>query len=287
MDSIAMQPIVSLAAPPRRRYLLASDFDKTLSLNDDSGAILSEMIGIAGFDAKVERLATSHLIQQGGELAYLLVHDPDYRSVRRHHLQEVGRRIRLKRNLALLRPLLSAAEGHEIDFHVISAAPEELICAALAGIVDPSHIHGTRFVYTPDGAIDSVVHVTAGYGKVAALDEVQAQLGIGDDRIIYVGDGCSDVHVMLHVSRRDGYTIAVSETRPVAQIARRTVLGDDALGIVVPILEDLFGWDAGRIRGLFESQQLAIREWSKARTDWITITGDLTANVSTGREGTS
>lgn len=282
-----MQPLVSLAVQPRRRYLLASDFDKTLSLHDDSGAILSEMIGIPGFDTKVERLATSHLIQQGGELAYLLVHDPDYRGVRRQHLQEVGRRIRLKRNLALLQPLLTAAEGHDIAFHVISAAPEELICAALEGIVDPTHIHGTRFVYTPEGAIESVVHVTAGYGKVAVLDEVQTQLGIGADRIIYVGDGCSDVHVMLHVSHRNGYTIGVSETRSVAQIARRTVLGDDALGIVVPILEDLYGWDAGRIRGLFESQQLAIREWSKGRTDWITIAGALTANVAVGREGTS
>ena len=271
--------------PLRRRYLLASDFDKTLSLNDDSGAILSEMMGVAGFDAKVERLATSHLIQQGGELAYLLVHDADYRAVRRQHLHEVGRRIRLKRNLALLQPLLSAAEGHEIAFHVVSAAPEELICAALEGIVEPSHIHGTRFTYTPDGAIEGVLQVTAGYGKVAVLEQVQAQLGIADDRIIYVGDGQSDVHVMLHVSRRDGYTIAVSETRSVTQIARRTVLGDDALGILVPILEDLFGWDAGRIRGLFESQQLLIQEWSKVRTDWITISGSLTGNVAVGRAG--
>jgi HAD superfamily phosphoserine phosphatase-like hydrolase len=280
-----MQPTASTAAPLRRRYLLASDFDKTLSLNDDSGAILSEMMGVAGFDAKVERLATSHLIQQGGELAYLLVHDADYRAVRRQHLHEVGRRIRLKRNLALLQPLLSAAEGHEVAFHVVSAAPEELICAALEGIVEPSHIHGTRFTYTPDGAIEGVLQVTAGYGKVAVLEQVQSQLGIADDRIIYVGDGQSDVHVMLHVSRRDGYTIAVSETRSVTQIARRTVLGDDALGILVPILEDLFGWDAGRIRGLFESQQLLIQEWSKVRTDWITISGSLIGNVAVGRAG--
>jgi HAD superfamily phosphoserine phosphatase-like hydrolase len=283
-----MQATPTAAGHPRRHYLLASDFDKTLSLNDDSGAVLSEMVGIPSFDAKVERLANSHMIQQGGELAYLLVHDADYRGVRREHLQEVGRRIRLKRNLALLQPLMAAAEGHIVSFHVVSAAPEELICAALEGIVEPSHIHGTRFSYTSDGAIDGVLQVTAGYGKVAVLEHVQAQLGISDDRIIYVGDGRSDVHVMLHVSRRDGYTIAVSDTKSVAQIARRTVLGDDALGILVPILEDLFGWDAIRIRALFESRQLLIQEWAKVHTDWITISAGSGANEPpVTREGRS
>lgn len=273
------------ATQPRRHYLLASDFDKTLSLNDDSGAILSDVLGVPDFDAKVERLAASHLIQQGGELAYLLVHDPDYRGVRREHLQAAGRRIRLKRNLALLQPLLAEAEGHEIAFHVVSAAPEELIHAALEGLVDPAHIHGTRFAYTSDGAIEGVLQVTAGYGKVTVLDRVQAELGVSDDRVIYVGDGSSDVHVMLHVSRRDGYTIAVSETRSVTQIARRTVLGNDALGILVPILEDLYGWPASRIKAMFESRQLLIQEWSKVRTDWITINGHLGAPPAAGRDG--
>jgi phosphoserine phosphatase len=266
-----MQSIEMSATPTRRHYLLASDFDKTLSLNDDSGAVLSEVLGVPGFDEKVERLAASNLVQQGGELAYLLVHDADYRGVRRKHLHEVGRRLRLKRNLALLQPLLVAAEGHSFSFHVLSAAPEELICAALDGIVDPIHIHGTRFSYTSDGAIDAVLQVTAGYGKVAVLDAVQAQLGVSDDRIIYVGDGRSDVHVMLHVNGRQGYTIAVSDAKSVARIARRTVLGDDALGVLVPILEDLYGWGPARIRALFESRQLLIQEWSKVHTDWITI----------------
>jgi 3-deoxy-D-manno-octulosonate 8-phosphate phosphatase KdsC-like HAD superfamily phosphatase len=55
--------------------------------------------------------------------------------------------------------------------------------------------------------------VPAGYGKVAVLDELQTRLGILGDRIVYVGDGSSDVHVMFRVNRRDGFTIAVSETR--------------------------------------------------------------------------
>ena len=229
-------------------------------------------MGVADFDVKVEKLAASNLVQQGGELAYLLVHDPEYRGVRREHLEEVGRRIRLKQNLGLLEPLLAAAaEGVSVAFHVVSAAPEELIRAALDGLVDPSAIHGTRFSYADDGAITGVLQVTAGYGKVARLDSIQSRLGVSDDRIIYVGDGQSDVHVMLHVNRRHGYTVSVSDTKSVAQIACRTVLGDDALGILVPVLEDLFGWDQTRIRALFESRHLLIQEWSKVRTDWITI----------------
>jgi predicted HAD superfamily phosphohydrolase len=35
-------------------------------------------------------------------------------------------------------------------------------------------------------------------------------LSVGHDRVVYVGDGSSDVHVMLHVNRLGGLTIAVS-----------------------------------------------------------------------------
>jgi hypothetical protein len=106
----------------RRHYLVASDFDKTLTL-DDSGAILSDLMGVAGFQQKVQALAATNLVQQGGELAYLLLNDPEFRPVRRHHLTEVGRKVRLKHNVRLLAPLLSAAaEGHSVSFHVLSAA---------------------------------------------------------------------------------------------------------------------------------------------------------------------
>ncbi|MGH9831287.1 MAG: haloacid dehalogenase-like hydrolase, partial [Blastocatellia bacterium] len=85
----------------RREFLLASDFDQTLSFND-SGIVLSEMLGIQGFRERIAGLADIHLVQQGGELAYLLLHDPEYRRVRREHLFEVGKRVRLKENIGLL-----------------------------------------------------------------------------------------------------------------------------------------------------------------------------------------
>ncbi len=257
----------------RKHYLLASDFDHTLSFND-SGVVLSELLGTSGFQEKVAGLSRINLVQQGGELAYLLLHDPEYRCVRREHLIEVGRRIRLKENIELLaRFLKDGIDGYSFSFYVISAAPEEVIQSALEGIVPPEHIYGTRFQYHPvSGEIDSITRVRAGYGKVAALDGLQSSLRIGYDRIVYVGDGSSDIHVMLHVNRRDGFTIAVSETKNVVQIAKRTVLSDNAFSLVVPILEDIVGWDDPlKIRALLETHGFLIEEWDKVRTDWLTI----------------
>jgi predicted HAD superfamily phosphohydrolase len=124
-------------------HLIASDFDQTLSFND-SGAVLSELIGASHFREKVEGLAATNLVQQGGELAYLIRHDPEF---------------------------------------------------------------------------------------------LEARLGTDPRRTIYIGDGSSDVHVMLHVNNRGGFTIAVSENPLLASIARRSVLSDSALAVAVPILE--------------------------------------------------
>ena len=254
-----------------KHYLLASDFDQTLSFND-SGLVLSEMLGIGGFAEKTAGLSDIHLVQQGGELAYLLLHDPEYRRVRREDLVEVGRRIRLKQNLGLLSRVLESVEGHRFNFYVVSAAPEEVIRSALEGIVPESHIFGTRFRYDPvSGEIQSIVRVPAGYGKVAVLEELRAGLSVAPDRVVYVGDGGSDVHVMLHVNRLGGLTVAVSENRYLTPIAKRTVLSDNALSVLVPILEDILGWDSSRIRALFEAHGFVLQEWDKIRTDSLTI----------------
>src|ERR1700726_3525024 len=86
---------------PPKHYLLASDFDQTLSFKD-SGLVLSELLGISGFEERVAGLAQSNLVQQGGELAYLIRHDPEFRGVRHEHLVETGRRVRLKRAIPAL-----------------------------------------------------------------------------------------------------------------------------------------------------------------------------------------
>lgn len=262
----------------KKQYLLASDFDQTLSFND-SGIILSELLGTSGFREKVAALERLNLVQQGAELAYLLRHDPEYRRVRKADLVEVGRRVRLKRNVRLLTTMLGQGiDGHHFDFCVISAAPEEVVLAALDGIVPPDHIVGTRFEWDGNsGEIASVVRVAAGFGKVAAVEERRLQLALPRDQVVYVGDGQSDIPVMLHVNRGDGFTIAASEAREVAQIAKRTVISDDVLSVLVPVLEEILAWGPSQIRALFEGHGLMIQEWDRVRTDWLTFRN--------GREG--
>ncbi len=226
-----------------KHYLVASDFDQTLSFND-SGRVLSEIMGISGFDEKVSGLAKANLVQQGAELAYLLRHDPEFRSLRREHLIAAGKQVRLKNNVDLLAAFFERGlDPYGFQFYVISASPQDVVQSALS----------------------------AGYGKIAVLEELETKLQITPDRTIYMGDGSSDLFVMLHVNSREGYTIAVSEAKFLGRIARRTVLSDSALSVLVPIFEDILNWNSAQIREVFESYGLAIQEWDKTRTDWVAL----------------
>jgi 2-hydroxy-3-keto-5-methylthiopentenyl-1-phosphate phosphatase len=259
--------------PQKKRFILASDFDQTLSFND-SGFVLGELLGIPAseFERKITGMAKLNLVQQGGELAYLLLHDPEFRKVRREHLYEAGKRVRLKPNIDALYGFLSnEVEGFHFDFYVISAGPVQIIRSALEGIIPPDHIYGTEFEWNTKGEIERILQVTAGYGKVATVDHLLESLKVGPDRIVYVGDGSSDIHVMLHVNRRDGYTIAVSENKYLAPIAKRSIISDNALAILIPILEDVAGWDTLSIRNVFESKGFLIQQWDKVQTDLLTI----------------
>lgn len=268
-----------------KRYLFASDFDQTLTFND-SGYVLAEILGIPTeeFKRRATGMAKINLVQQGAELAYLLLHDPEFRSrVRREHLYQVGKKIRLKENIGLLYEILDhGIEGFHFDFSILSAAPVEVIQSALEGIVPPERIYGTQFHYNSAGEIETIVRATAGYGKVAVLDQLQTQLQLGPDHIVYAGDGSSDVHVMLHVNARDGFTIAVSETKQVAHVAKRTVLGNNAMIVLAPILENIVGWTRPRIRAFLESYGFLIQEWDSVRTDWLTLRPIDEASASDG-----
>ena len=243
--------------------MFASDFDQTLTFND-SGYVLSELVGIPTeeFERKAKGMAKLNLVQQGAELAYLLLHDPEFRSrVRKEHLYQVGKIIRLKENIEQLYKILeNGINGYHFDFYVLSASPIEVIRAALEGIVPPDHIFGTEFRYTADGQIESIVRATAGYGKVAVLDQ-------------------------LHVNVRDGFTIAVSEAKHVAHVATRTVLSTNALAVLVPILEDIAGWSRLRIREFFGAYGLLVQEWQRVRTDWLTLRPAATDLVNVSAKG--
>ncbi|MDB6152420.1 MAG: haloacid dehalogenase [Chthoniobacteraceae bacterium] len=252
-------------------YLVASDFDQTLSFND-SGFVLSEMLGIAGFEEKVRGLSKTHLVQQGAELAYLLRHDPQFRGVRREHLVAAGKRVRLKKNVELLAEVFNEGLGNSrFSFYVISASPSDVVRSALEGIVPADHVFGTDLEFAANGEISAITRAAAGYGKVAVLQELEARLYISPDHTIYIGDGSSDQHVMQHVNSRDGHTIAVSEAKSIGRIAQRTVLSDNALSVLVPIFEEVLCWDSSRIREFFASHGLALQDWDKIRTDWLTF----------------
>ncbi len=255
-----------------KQFLLASDFDQTLSFND-SGVVLSELIGFHGFADKVKGLSAMNLVQQGAELSYLILHDPDFRRVRREHLVETGKRIRLKHDVALFARLLdNLADGYKFHFNVISASPQEIIQSALEGIVPPERIHGTRFRYNDaTGEVDSIIRASAGWGKITVLEEIRADLAISHDHIIYMGDGSSDLPVMMHVNQHDGLTIAVSEAKFITRAARRTVLSESAMSVLIPVLEEVLRWDSAKIRRFFASNGLMLREWDKTRTDMLTI----------------
>jgi len=274
-------PEMAEIQPTKKRFILASDFDQTLSFND-SGFVLGELLGIPAseYERKVTGMANINLVQQGGELAYLLLHDPEFRKVRREQLYEAGKRVRLKPNIGALYDVLSnEVEGFHFDFYVISAGPVEIIRSALEGTIPANHIFGTEFEWNSKGEIARILHVTAGYGKVTAIDQLLEELQLGPDRVVYVGDGSSDIHVMLHVNRREGYTIAVSENRYLAPIAKRSIISDNALATLIPILEDVAGWDAASIRDVFEAKGLVIQQWDKVQTDMLTIVPEKAAGL--------
>src|SRR5215831_12587371 len=105
-----------------KHYIFASDFDQTLSHND-SGYVLSELlrIPINEFERKAMGMAKLNLVQQGGELAYLLLHDPEFHDrVRPEHLHEAGKRIRLKEDIAFLKTVLDKGmNGYRFEFYVL------------------------------------------------------------------------------------------------------------------------------------------------------------------------
>jgi predicted HAD superfamily phosphohydrolase len=98
--------------------------------------------------------------------------------------------------------------------------------------------------------------------------------------VIYVGDGSSDVHVMLHVNNHGGFTIAVSENRQLAQIAKSTVISDNAFSILVPILDQVLGWETRDIRDVFESYGLTLSGWERDRTDRVRISEILSQSAA-------
>ena len=48
-------------------------------------------------------------------------------------------------------------------------------------------------------------------------------------------------------------------------------VSEDALSVLVPMLEEIAEWDSTRIRALFDAHGFVLQDWQKVRTDSLTI----------------
>ena len=256
-----------------KKILFASDFDKTLSTGD-AGYILSAKLGISAerFDQKIKEIQSRNIVQLGGELAHLIIRDPDYiGKVSKDLLYEVGKEIKLKKGVPeLMKILAEGIDNCRFSTYILSAAPKECIEKAVEKIFPAENIYGTTFIYK-NGIIQDVERTNAGHAKVSTIDMLKQKENVTRYAIIYVGDGSSDVHVMLHVKSYQGYTITVSPAPYMGHICRRSVISDNVLSLLVPILQDLLRYDEAKVRKFFEDRKHAILEWNRADTEWLDI----------------
>jgi len=257
----------------KKKILFVSDFDKTLSVGD-VGHILSAKLGISDkkFDQKIEEIKRRNIVQLGGELAHLIIRDPDYvGKVTKDLLYEVGKEVELKKGVPELMKILAAGiDNYRFSTYIVSAAPKECVEKAVEHIFPAGNIYGTTFIYKK-GIVQDVEKTNAGHAKVSTIDMLKLKENVTRNAIVYVGDGSSDVHVMLHVMSYNGYSITVSPAPYMGHICRRSVLSDNVLSILVPILQDLFKYDEGKVRKFFEDRKHVILEWNRADTEWLDI----------------
>uniref|UniRef100_A0A7V6CN74 phosphoserine phosphatase n=1 Tax=candidate division WOR-3 bacterium TaxID=2052148 RepID=A0A7V6CN74_UNCW3 len=258
----------------RKKFLFASDFDQTLSY-DDTGIVISLELGIPPerFLEKVKEIRERNITQLGGELAYLLAYDPEYKNkVTKALLLKIGERIRLKNNVDLLFKILQQGINNcEFVCYVISACPDLVIKRSLSKILPEENIFGTEFKYDEEGRIIDILKTAAGHGKASIIDYLVEKEHIPKENVIYIGDGSSDIHVMLHVNVYGGFTIAVSPSPYLGHISKRTVLSENALAVLCPILEDLFNYTEEEIKDFYTQLGHPIYEWNRAKLEWLTI----------------
>jgi HAD superfamily phosphoserine phosphatase-like hydrolase len=255
-------------------YLFISDFDKTLSFSD-TGYLLSEKLGISveTYKNKIAKIREKNIVQLGGELPQLITVDPDYKGkVTKDLLQEVGAEIKLKNNVSELLGFLSKGfNGTNFLVYVVSAAPYDVISEAVGKFLPRENIFGTDFIFNDKNVVADVRRTGAGDAKVSTVDELKNRNKIPREKIIYVGDGVSDIHVMLHVGTYGGYPIAVSQSPYMGHISKRTIVSENALAVLAPILEDIVGYSDEKIRDFFEKIGHPIQEWNRTRMEWLDL----------------
>lgn len=253
-------------------YLFVSDFDKTLS-KDDAGLLLSLKLGLnrEKFEEKIKHLKAKSLTKSGAEIPYLILHDSDYKGkVNKEMLRKVGKQVRLQKHLPELMKILNQGiKGKRFSTYVISAAPQEVVRKALEGILPPENVHGTTFTYDKKGTIVGVEKAAAGAAKVDILEIIRKKEKVPLDRVIYVGDGFSDMYTILYVRAYHGYTIAVTPTSYLGSICKKTIISNDSLSLLAPVLEDILGFSHEEVKSFFEKLGYPIQTWEKAKVEWF------------------
>ena len=157
-----------------------ADFDQTLSFND-SGFVLSELLGVPGFEEKVKGFATRTWCNRAQNWPICILHDPEFRGVRREHLIEAGRRVRLKQHIPRARDV-SRAGTRRLPvrlFRRLRRAARRSSSRHSTASCRRSHLSARSSATTRDSARSATIErVPAGYGKVAVLDEFAARLGV-------------------------------------------------------------------------------------------------------------
>lgn len=258
----------------KKNYLFVSDFDKTLSV-EDNGELLSSRLGISSqqFKEKIGEISRKNIVQLGGELIHLFLRDKDYiGKVSRDFLRQVGREIKLKKDVSGLFKILNGGiKEFAFSSYVVSAAPQEILEEAMKDILPKERLFGTKLIYDTKGLVVDVERTNAAHAKVATVDMLREMEKVPLERVIYVGDGASDIHVMLHILSFRGYPITVSPAPYMSHICRRTVLSDNVLSILIPILEDIVKISEDEIRDFFEERGHSLKGWSRARTEWVDL----------------
>lgn len=227
----AERPVMPLAHP---RLLVVSDFDHTLSRNDCGEQVATNH----GFSAKefyeqAEAIGKRDpTIERGGEFAGLVIEHPKFARLTEQSLLRAADKVVLKDNVG---PMVAQVNrgfgGYAANFFVVSAGPQPTVRKALAKVgVASQDVIGSRFSFDAAGKPQTLVHVSAGEGKVDIIKDLQHLFGVPGEHLVYFGDGSSDVGAMRYVRTVGGYNVAV-EDHPALRPYRDELLpkSDDAM----------------------------------------------------------
>jgi HAD superfamily phosphoserine phosphatase-like hydrolase len=257
-----------------KKFLVASDFDHTLSKNE-TGAILSNSIGITKypFKEKLAELRKMNLVQLGGELTYLIANDKDFKGkITRQIMTEACSEVELKDDVKeFIEILNNGIDDNKFLFRVISAGPEMMVTKALEGILPPEHIYASRYNFDDSGTVTGIERGGGGQAKVDIMEEIIEKENIPRDNVIYIGDGSSDYNVMLHIAAYGGYPIAVRFKTYIGHISKITVVSHSALANLIPILQNKLNYNEDQIHDFFHDLKRPLQKRDLVNVEFVTV----------------